>query len=100
MTAGYFRRQVRRSVIDDQNLEVGVVEGARVLEALVDRRFGVVGADDHAHRRPARFQIADVTAVPFGAHLKRGRGCAVRTGQATVPAPHRPPAYGPPTAPR
>src|SRR5207244_3055588 len=95
MTAGYFRRQVRRSVIDDQNLEVGVVEGARVLEALVDRRFGVVGADDHAHRRPARFQIADVTAVPFGGHLKRGLGWAVGTGQAEVPAFYWPPAYCP-----
>ena len=78
---------VGRAVVDDDDLEVRVVEGAGVAEALVERGGRVVGADHHADRRPRRsVEVGDRRAVPPAGDVERRAGRPVGPGQPEVPA--------------
>ena len=58
------RSCICRTVVDDEDLQARVVERARVLEALVERRRRVVRAYDHAQGRPLGPGVADLAPVP------------------------------------
>ena len=79
------RGAVGRAVVDDDEVEVGVVQGGRRDQALRDRGLRVVGADHHGHRRPLVRDVPHGAVVPGLSHLERRSGRAVGPGQAEPP---------------
>ena len=66
---GDFEGAVARTVIDDDDLVIGVVQHLERGEARIHRALGVVGADDDRHPRIARQrrrQRAAIAALDFG----------------------------------
>ncbi len=62
---------VGRAVVDHDDLQVRIVEGAGVTQAFVDRGFRVVGANDDAHRRPFGPEVLDGLAIPSLGDIER-----------------------------
>ena len=98
--SGDFRGGVRRAVIDDDDLEFGVVEGAGVPEALVEGGARIVRADHDADRGPVEVEVANGSLVPAARDAKGGARRAILAGQPELPARHPLSAHPPLVRPR
>ena len=74
---------IRRSIDDDDDFEVGVIEARDSFEAFTQRARAVVGADDHRHARPVA--IVDSGGERVAHRDERGFRRAVTTHQPEVP---------------
>ena len=61
---GHFRGAISRSVIDDDDLVVGIGESLERAQAIVERLLGVVRANYHRHPRPAGPFVTGEGGVP------------------------------------
>ncbi len=83
--AGDVSRRVLRAVVDDDDLEAGVVEVAGVSKALVEGVLGVEGTHDDRHRGPVVVEVAHRSPVPATGDVERGPWPAFGIGQTETP---------------
>ena len=102
ITAGNLAGAILRTVVDEDDLEVGVREPLEGREVVVERVSGVVGADDHRHARPRLLLLGRKRRVRERRRDgdRRGLQGAIAIDEPELPVVDRGPAAPPLVGPR